>query len=319
MTKKHIALIAAFGIAVSAFVTGCSDKKNETSETTTESQTQTQAEEVSSETAEVSDEVTEIGESIDDTSPNYDNVKGETISETKKVNLKNETGHDITDISYVGSIANEDEPLSVTYDDMIMGSVFKKDAAADMVYPVSYHTPDDEDIVTEFDTLSLDITFENDECAELYSFKVEDDVEEVSLCYEDEVLYLTYKDKDGNDVSTKEEEIAFAGGGDAGVEKSAAVQNNNSANDEKSQENNNDNGGNNSGNAENGGLGDTKSEEVKQTEAPAAVETAAPAEAEPKATEKPAGNAGGGNDAENNNGGDADPNGGCLGNEGLFY
>ena len=143
MTKKHIALIAAFGIAVSAFVTGCSDKKNETSETTTESQTQTQAEEVSSETAEVSDEVTEIGESIDDTSPNYDNVKGETISETKKVNLKNETGHDITDISYVGSIANEDEPLSVTYDDMIMGSVFKKDAAADMVYPVSYHTPDE--------------------------------------------------------------------------------------------------------------------------------------------------------------------------------
>lgn len=313
MTKKHIALIAAFGIVVSAFVTGCSDKKNETSETTTESQTQTQAEEVSSETAEVSDEVTEIGESIDDTSPNYDNVKGETISETKKVNLKNETGHDITDISYVGSIANEDEPLSVTYDDMIMGSVFKKDAAADMVYPVSYHTPDDEDIVTEFDTLSLDITFENDECAELYSFKVEDDVEEVSLCYEDEVLYLTYKDKDGNDVSTKEEEIAFAGGGDANVEKSAAEQNNNSANNsadnEKLHENNDDNGGS----------GDTKSEEVKQTEAPAAVETAAPAEAEPKATEKPAENADGGNGAENNNGGDADPNGGCLGNEGLFY
>lgn len=310
MTKKHIALIAAFGIAVSAFVTGCSDKKNKTSETTTESQTETQAEEVSSETAEVSDEVTEIGESIDDTSPNYDNVKGETISETKKVNLKNETGHDITDISYVGSIANEDEPLSVTYDDMIMGSVFKKDAAADMVYPVSYHTPDDEDTVTEFDTLSLDITFENDECAELHSFKVEDDVEEVSLCYEDEVLYLTYKDKDGNDVSTKEDEIAFDGGGDADVEKSAAAeQNNNSADDEKSHENNDDNGGS----------GDTKYEEVKQTEAPAAAETAAPAEAEPKATEKPAENADGGNNAENNNGGDADPNGGCLGNEGLFY
>ena len=313
MTKKHIALIAAFGIAVSAFVTGCSDKKNETAETTTESQTETQAEEVSSETAEVSDEVTEIGESIDDTSPNYDNVKGETISETKKVNLKNETGHDITDISYVGSIANEDEPLSVTYDDMIMGSVFKKDAAADMVYPVSYHTPDDEDTVTEFDTLSLDITFENDECVELHSFKVKDDVEEVSLCYEDEVLYLTYKDKDGNDVSTKEDEIAFDGGGDANVEKSAAEQNNNSANNsadnEKLHENNDDNGGS----------GDTKSEEVKQTEAPAAAETAAPAEAEPKATEKPAENADGGNGAENNNGGDADPNGGCLGNEGLFY
>lgn len=314
MMKKYIAVLAAFGIVAAAFATGCSSK-NETAETTTESQTETQSEEVTSETAEVSDEVTKIGESIDNTSPNYDLSKAENISETGKVTLKNDTGMDITDISYVGEVANEDEPLTFTYDNMTMGNVFEKDSEAEMIYPESYHTDDDEETVIEFNSLSLNVTFDGDEAAVLHSFEVEDEVEEVSLCYEDEVLYLTYTDKDGNEVSTKEDELAFNESSDVDAETSAvAAQKNNSSDDEKSQDNADDNSSSN-------GSGDTKSEEAKQTEAPAAAETAAPAEPEQKATEKPAENAGGGNDnAGNDNGGnDADPNGGCLGDEGLFY
>lgn len=58
-------------------------------------------------------------------------------------------------------------------------------------------------------TYSVQLTFEDGTVHELSSFAV-DDVDEVTLCYEDEVTFLTYKSKSQNvEISTKEAELAL--------------------------------------------------------------------------------------------------------------
>lgn len=68
-------------------------------------------------------------------------------------------------------------------------------------------TPEIADAVVNV-TYSLQITFEDGTVHELSSFAV-DDMEEVAICYEDEVSFLTYMSKSENvEINTKEAELA---------------------------------------------------------------------------------------------------------------
>lgn len=72
---------------------------------------------------------------------------------------------------------------------------------------------------------SLQVTFEDGTVHELSSFAV-DDIDEASICYEDEVAFLTYKSKSEDvEISTKEAELALKSDRDAAKAVADQIQN----------------------------------------------------------------------------------------------
>lgn len=320
MIKRQIAVLTALGVAFVAFSTGCSEDTT-TVENITESITETIEENSTIESESETEEATydEVGQCLDSESEKFDEEIRNMFGATGYINISNKTGAKITEITLRSEDSTSDQP-SFEIEKMLDGYVFENESTVKMRIPLSspytfidggYHKVDDKNYY--FDKISMDIVIEDDMVYTIHDFyfcknpsNSPEYILDISVYVEDGVAYLTYTDFDGNEVNTKEDELAYKESvGAEGETSEAAVQNDQviiAHNDNGSVDVlDDDSGDDNADNVE-----ATKEEVVQVTEAQIQQEE-------------------NNDDADSGNGSDSgddnaeDPNAGCIGNEGLFY
>ena len=119
---------------------------------------------------------------------------------TYSVILKNTTGKNITGVS-IKSSSETEYPVNM----MKEGETWNSDEMINLFY-----TPVESDDQTQEATYSMQLTCEDQSVLEVMIVDFSSLGEKTSVCYDDSVpiTYFEYKDKDGNKISTKEQEIA---------------------------------------------------------------------------------------------------------------
>ena len=130
---------------------------------------------------------------------NYMSVGNEEDA-TYSVILKNTTGKNITGVS-IKSSSETEYPVNM----MKEGETWNSDEMINLFY-----TPVESDDQTQEATYSMQLTCEDQSVLEVMIVDFRSLGEKTSVCYDDSVpiTYFEYKDKDGNKISTKEQEIA---------------------------------------------------------------------------------------------------------------